>query len=51
MGGNVASLYAGVRPERVARLVNIEGFGLPRMSSDQAPERYREWLEQLRGAA
>ena len=49
MGGNVASLYAGVRPERVERLVNIEGFGLPRISADKAPERYREWLEQLRG--
>jgi pimeloyl-ACP methyl ester carboxylesterase len=48
MGGNVASLYAGVRPERVARLVNIEGFGLPRTSADKAPARYREWLEQLR---
>jgi pimeloyl-ACP methyl ester carboxylesterase len=48
MGGNVASLYAGVRPERVERLVNIEGFGLPSTSPDQAPERYREWLEQLR---
>ena len=49
MGGNVASLYAGVRPERVERLVNIEGIGLPRTSPDQAPERFREWLEQLRG--
>jgi pimeloyl-ACP methyl ester carboxylesterase len=49
MGGNVASLYAGVRPERVERLVNIEGFGLSRISPDKAPERYREWLEQLRG--
>lgn len=49
MGGNVASLYAGVRPERVERLVNIEGIGLPRTAPDQAPERYREWLEQLRG--
>jgi pimeloyl-ACP methyl ester carboxylesterase len=49
MGGNVASLYAGVRPERVERLVNVEGFGLPRISADRAPERYREWLEQLRG--
>jgi pimeloyl-ACP methyl ester carboxylesterase len=30
MGGNVAMLYAGVRPERVRRLINLEGFGLPR---------------------
>jgi pimeloyl-ACP methyl ester carboxylesterase len=49
MGGNVASLYAGVRPERVRRLVNIEGLGLPRTSPDQAPARYRRWLEELRG--
>lgn len=48
MGGNVAGLYAGVRPERVSRLVNMEGFGLPRTSPEKAPERYREWLEQLR---
>ncbi len=49
MGGNVASLYAGVRPERVSRLVNIEGLGLPRTSPDQAPARYRRWLEEVRG--
>ena len=29
LGGNVAALYAGIRPARVARLVNLEGFGLP----------------------
>jgi len=28
MGGNVANQYAGVRPERVKRLINLEGFGL-----------------------
>jgi pimeloyl-ACP methyl ester carboxylesterase len=50
MGGNVASLYAGVRPQRVSRLVNIEGLGLPRTSPEQAPERYRRWLDELRGA-
>ncbi|HJS22061.1 MAG TPA: alpha/beta hydrolase [Steroidobacteraceae bacterium] len=49
MGGNVASLYAGVRPERVRRLVNIEGLGLPRTAADQAPARYRRWLEELGG--
>lgn len=48
MGGNVAMLYSGVRPERVGRLVNIEGFGLPRVPADRAPDRYREWLDQLR---
>ncbi|MBP6159846.1 MAG: alpha/beta hydrolase, partial [Giesbergeria sp.] len=29
MGGNIAMMYAGVRPARVRRLVNLEGFGMP----------------------
>ena len=45
MGGNVAGLYAGVRPERVRALVSLEGFGLPRTGADKAPARYREWLD------
>ena len=28
MGGNVAMFYAGIRPQRVRRLINLEGFGL-----------------------
>jgi len=48
MGGNVVSLYAGVRPERVRRLINLEGFGLPPTRPEQAPGRYAKWLEQLR---
>ena len=48
MGGNIACLYAGIRPERVARIVNLEGFGLARTRAEQAPERYRRWLDELR---
>ncbi|RPI15872.1 MAG: alpha/beta hydrolase [Lysobacterales bacterium] len=48
MGGNIAMLYAGIRPERVRRVVCIEGFGMRRASPADAPERYREWLRQLR---
>jgi len=51
MGGNVATLYAGVRPERVRKLVNLEGVGMPASRSDQAPGRYREWLDGLRDGA
>jgi pimeloyl-ACP methyl ester carboxylesterase len=47
MGGNIACLYGGVRPQRVARIVNLEGFGLPRSSPEAAPERIRRWLDQL----
>jgi pimeloyl-ACP methyl ester carboxylesterase len=44
MGANVAGLYAGAMPERVRAFVNVEGFGLPDSSPDDAPGRYREWL-------
>ena len=49
MGGNVAMMYAGVRPERVRRLVNLEGFGMPATRAAQAPGRYAQWLDQLKG--
>jgi pimeloyl-ACP methyl ester carboxylesterase len=47
LGGNVATMYAGVRPERVARLVNLEGFGLSRTNPEDAPRRYARWLKEL----
>ena len=50
LGGNVAGLYAGIRPERVAKLVNLEGFGMAPTRPDQAPKRYARWLEELRVA-
>ncbi|MRR49297.1 MAG: alpha/beta hydrolase [Rhodocyclaceae bacterium] len=50
MGGNIAGLYAGIRPERVAGLVNLEGFGIRPAAPDEAPGRYRTWLNQVREA-
>ena len=47
MGGNIASMYAGVRPERVAHLINLEGFGMSRTEAAKAPARYAKWLAQL----
>ena len=49
MGANVAMIYAGVRPRRVAALVNLEGFGLPRTRPSQAPVRIGQWLDEVRG--
>lgn len=49
MGGNVASLYAGVRPQRLRWLVNLEGLGLPQTGPAEAPQRYAQWLDQIRG--
>jgi pimeloyl-ACP methyl ester carboxylesterase len=48
MGGNIAMLYAGARPERIRRLVNLEGFGMPASRPAQAPGRYAKWIEQLK---
>ncbi len=49
MGGNIANLYAGLRPERVRSVVNLEGFGLGRTASKDAPKRMRKWLDQIKG--
>ena len=48
MGGNVVMLYAGVRPERIRRLINLEGFGMPATTPDQAPKRYATWMDELK---
>ena len=48
MGGNVVMLYSGVRPERIRRLVNLEGFGMPASTPDQAPVRYAKWMDELK---
>jgi len=51
MGGNIVGLYAGVRPHRVAKLINLEGFGLPSTKPEQAPGRLATWLDELQLAA
>lgn len=51
MGGNVVMLYAGIRPERIRRLINLEGFGMPATVPEQAPKRYRQWLDELKEPA
>jgi pimeloyl-ACP methyl ester carboxylesterase len=48
MGGNVAMLYAGARPDRVRRLVNLEGFGMPATKPSMAPRRYAKWMDELK---
>lgn len=48
MGANIALSYAGLRPARVARVVALEGFGLPRTEPAQAPERLAHWLDQVK---
>lgn len=56
MGGNIALRYAGLFPDRVRKLVAIEGLGpSPKMIAERARqdfgERIRSWIEQKRRAA
>jgi pimeloyl-ACP methyl ester carboxylesterase len=48
MGGNVVMTYAGVRPQRIRRLINMEGFGMPETVPKQAPRRLAQWLDELK---
>jgi pimeloyl-ACP methyl ester carboxylesterase len=48
MGGNVAMLYAGARPQRIRRLVNVEGFGMPSTRPAQAPRRLARWMDEVK---
>jgi pimeloyl-ACP methyl ester carboxylesterase len=47
MGGNVVGLYAGARPERIRKLINLEGAGLRAPRPEQTPGRYAQWLDGL----
>lgn len=48
MGGTIVSMYAGVRPERIRKLINLEGFGMAASRPAQAPGRYAKWLNQVK---
>ncbi len=48
MGGNVVMAYAGVRPKRVRKLINLEGFGMPATKPQQATKRLVQWLDELK---
>jgi pimeloyl-ACP methyl ester carboxylesterase len=44
MGGSVASMYAGARPERVHRLAVLEGMGPPALDVP-IPKRVASWID------
>ncbi len=48
LGGIIASLYAGIRPERVSRFANLEGFSLWVSTPGETPARLEKWLRQIR---
>ncbi len=50
MGGSVCSYYAGVRPDRVAALVLVEGLGPPDLMGGEGPTRTAGWIDGWRTA-
>ena len=47
LGGNVALLYAGLRPARVRKVVSLDGFGIPGEGPEAAPKKFAAWLDAL----
>ncbi len=48
LGGNTANTYAGVRPERVQRVVSLDGFGLRTRTAEDTPEHLEKFLKSWR---
>lgn len=46
LGGAIALRYAGIFPERVARLAVIEGLGISPLDRKPVAARWRRWIEQ-----
>ena len=47
MGGQIALMYAGIRPHRVASLLSLEAIGLAETNSDLTTKKYRQWMTQI----
>lgn len=47
MGANIASIYAAVRPQRVAQLVMLDFLGLKASEACDAPGQLGQWLDAL----
>jgi pimeloyl-ACP methyl ester carboxylesterase len=45
LGGQVAGIYAGVRPARVARLVALDAFGLVDSDPQETPDRLAKFID------
>src|SRR5262249_61761195 len=50
LGGGIILHYAGLYPDRVQKIVSIEGLGFPQEHAMHGPasERVRRWIENIR---
>jgi pimeloyl-ACP methyl ester carboxylesterase len=56
LGGMISMRYAGIYPEKVRRLLSIEGFGLPVEDAASrwarpVDQRFREWIDDQRAVS
>ncbi|NBC36059.1 alpha/beta fold hydrolase [Novosphingobium sp. FSY-8] len=56
LGGNIATLFTGLYPDKVRRLANIEGLGVSPLHSRERdakpyPDRIRQWIAERHAAA
>jgi len=47
MGGNIALMYSGISPHRVARVLSLEALGMAPTQSADAPNKYRQWMQEI----
>ncbi|MFN8578898.1 MAG: alpha/beta hydrolase [Candidatus Sericytochromatia bacterium] len=45
MGGIISSLYAGTYPEKVSKIISLEGWFMTAYEYNEAPERARNWID------
>jgi pimeloyl-ACP methyl ester carboxylesterase len=48
LGGNVATVYAGLRPERIERVVSLDAFGMLARDENDFATALDKWLQTLR---
>lgn len=44
MGGFITTLYAGLRPQKINKIITLEGFGLAPSSPEVIPTNFHKWL-------
>ena len=47
MGGNIAMMFAGINPSRVARVLSLDSAGMPPTEPSDAVKKYRQWIREI----
>ncbi len=45
LGGKITTVYAGIRPHRIEKLISMEGYGIAENQPDMVPGRLERWLD------